>query len=112
MTGTPWNASVLASNLLPLVVGATCSVPYRADAPATDQQFYMAQTQANVLAMGEYSISNAWSLPLSWHTMGYQLTYCPCSFRTNIGTMRTNAWNLIIASRPAFETNWTATVIP
>jgi hypothetical protein len=103
---------VVSSNLLALVANGTCSVPYRADAPATDQQFHMAQTQANVLAMGAFDTNTAWSLPLSWHTMGNQLTYCPCTFRTNIGTMRTNAWNLIIASRPAFETNWTATVIP
>jgi len=112
VTGTPWTASVLASNLLALVANGTCSVPYRADAPATDQQFYMSQTQATVLAMGAFSTNSAWSVPLSWHTMGYQLTYCACSFRTNTGTMRTNAWNMLILSRPAFETNWTATVLP
>jgi len=112
VTGTPWTASVLASNLLALVANGTCSVPYRADAPATDQQFYMAQTQATVLAMGTFSTNSAWSIPLSLNTMGYQLTYCACSFRTNTGTMRTNAWNMLVLSRPAFETNWTATVLP
>jgi hypothetical protein len=103
---------VVSSNLLALVVNQTCSVPYRADAPATDQQFHMAQTQDVTLAMGAFSTNSAWSLPLSWNTMGYQLTYCACSFRTNIGTLRTNDVNLLIASRPAGVTNWAVTVIP
>jgi hypothetical protein len=112
VTTGQWLSAVSASNLLPLVVNQTCNVPYRADAPATDQQWRMAQTQAVVLAMGAFDTNTAWALPLSWNTAGYQLTYCACTIRTNTGTMRTNAVNLLIASRPAGATNWTVTVTP
>jgi hypothetical protein len=107
-TGTPWNVGAASSNLLSLVANGTCSIPYNASAPASDQQFYITATAAVtfVATIANWPTNRAQVFVLDLYSGANQVTWDAATMKTNAMTLSTNALNHMVWSRGVGHTNW------
>jgi hypothetical protein len=111
VTGTPWTVGAASSNLLSLVANGTCSIPYNASAPASDQQFYLAATQASVTfkaTVDNWPTNRGWAIPVGYFNAN-ETKWDAATIYSNMATISTTKWNHLVFSRGYGQTNFTVT---
>lgn len=107
VTGTPWNVALASSNLLGIMVGPTCSIPYNVSAPALDQQFYLNATGAVtfIATVANWPTNRAQVFVLDYLNAN-QTTWDSTTIYSNSAVISTNKINHLILSRGAGQTNF------
>jgi hypothetical protein len=107
-TGTPWTVGAASSNLLSLVANGTCSIPYNASAPASDQQFYIYLTTAITFTVttADWPTNRAHSFVLDYYSVGSQIVWSASTMLTNLMASSNNCMNHSVWSKGVGHTNF------